>query len=415
MKFFKYTLLLLLFADAWLMHAQLDEVYMAPPDYIRTAICTINDYPYITPIASLDDYIFISFDDLEADQKTYYYRIRHFNENWEASTLLPMEYIDGYDSDYIENESNSQATIRSYTHYELKIPNEKTKITKSGNYLIEILDEDEEPVFNFPLIVYENALSVSVEVKRPVEPGKLYTHQFVRFSLNVGNFPVQNPAGDFTVKVYKNENIFEPKKFSAPTFNLGNRLVYHFPSDALFPGGNEFNYFETRDLRGYNPGLDSMRLYEMYHAYVHPFPAVNYYMERKDINGSYVVDSFRADDKHTESDYIAVHFGLPADLFPQQEKIYVIGRFNNWQTDERARLKLNKNTGMYETVYLLKQGYYDYYYVSKNQDGTINWTGFQPSFSQTENRYTVVVYYHPPGARYTRVIGMGQAVSKPLK
>jgi hypothetical protein len=367
------------------------------------------------PIASLDEYVFVSFDDLEGDQKTYYYRIRRFDENWRPSALLPMEYIDGYETDYIETEENSQATVQSYTRYEFKLPNPNTRITKSGNYLIEILDEDEETVFNFPLIIYEDRVSVSVQVKRPVEPRLMHTHQFVKFWVNVDEFLITNPAADLTVRIFKNENLFEYKQFHQPAFHLGQRLEYHYPHQAVFPGGDEFLHFETRDLRGYNPGVDSLRLYDVYHAYLHPYVPGRLYLERKDIDGSFVIRSFQADDKNTESDYIKVHFRLPAQLMPGNRKIYVVGRFNQWQADKRSELRFNEETGFYETEFFLKQGYYDYYFVGKNANGTLDWTAVYPSFSVTENRYTVVVYYHPPGARYTRVIGMGQAVSKPLK
>ncbi len=415
-KFYKHITLFsfLAFFPAFIP-AQLDRLYLPPPDHIKSAVCSINDYPYINPIASIDEYLFISFDDLEADQKTYYYRIRRFDQNWQASSLLPMEYIDGYDTDYIPNEENSQATLQSYTHYSFKIPNANTRITKSGNYLIEILDEDEEPVFNFPVIIYEKTISVSVQVQRPVEPAKMHSHQFVKFWLNTGDFHISDPSNDLTVKLYKNENLFEHTVFHAPTFHSGNRLEYHFPYLSVFPGGDEFLHFETRDLRGYNPGLDSLRLKDYYHAYITPYLPRRLYVERKDIDGSFVIDSFQAEDDATESDYISVHFRLPPQEVPSGKDIYVVGRFNNWQADNRSRLRFNKETGLYETSFRLKQGYYDYYFVGKNADGSLDWTAVYPSFSETENRYTVVVYYHPPGARYTRVLGIGQAVSKPLK
>jgi len=394
---------------------QLAKVYMPPPDHIGTAVCTVNDYPYKYPIASLREPVFISFDDLEGDQKTYYYRIRRFDENWEPSGILSSEYIDGYDTDYIQGEENSTATLQGYTHYFFKLPNENTRITKSGNYLVEILDEDEEPVFNFPLIIYEETITVSTAVQRANEPSKLGTHQYVHAVLNTGNFPLTDPSTELTVKIFRNENLFESKTFHAPAFNLGNRLDYHYPTEALFPGGDEFLHFETRDLRGYNPGVDSMRLHERYHAYLTPFVPGSFYDEQKDINGSFVVASFQAGEPETESDYIRVHFRLPAAIIPPGKDIYVVGRFNHWQTGEKNRLKPSDDGRFYETVILLKQGYYDYYFVGKHKNGNIDWTAVWPSFSQTENRYTVVVYYHPAGARYTRVIGMGQGISKPLR
>jgi len=395
--------------------AQLQKVYMSPPPHIGTAVCTVNDYPYKYPIAELNEYVFISFDDLEGDQKNYYYRIRRFDQNWNPSPLFPSEYIDGYDSDYIEGEQNSQATIQSYTRYFFRLPNANTRITKSGNYLIEILDEDEEPVFNFPLIIYENRVPVSVAVQRALDPAKLRTHQYVHAILDISSFPIADPSSDLTVQILRNENPFDPVSFHAPAFYAGNKLDYHFPQQALFEGGDEFLHFETRDLRGYNAGTDSLRLRELYHAYLTPWRPVAYYRALKDIDGSFVVASLQGRDAHTESDYVRVHFRLPADVVPPDKPIYVTGRFNHWRPSGIHRLRLTEDGKFYETSLLLKQGYYDYYYVGKNGDGSIDWTAVWPSFAETENRYTVLVYYHPPGARHIRIIGMGQGVSRPLK
>jgi len=394
---------------------QLEKIYVPPPDHIGTAVCTVNDYPYKYPIAAINEPVFISFDDLEGDQKNYYYRIRRFDENWQPSALLPSEYIDGYDTDYIPGEENSQATLQGYTHYYFRLPNENTRITKSGHYLVEILDEDEEPVFNFPLIIYEDQITVSTSVERSPLPAYLTTHQYVRPVLHTGSFPVTDPASDLTVKIYRNENIFESLDLDRPTFNTGTKLDYHYPDKAVFPGGDEFLHFEIRDIRGYNPGLDSLRLEDIYHAYVTPFSPAPYYRAMKDINGSFVIASFQGEDASTESDYVRVHFRLPASLNPDDKDIYVVGRFNNWQTDNKSRLHLSDDGRFYETSVPLKQGYYDYYFVGKNSDGTIDWTAVWPSFFQTENRYTVLVYYHPPGARYTRIIGIGQGLTRQMQ
>ncbi len=394
--------------------AQLDEIYVPPPDYIGTAQCSVNDYPYKYAIAAMDEPLFISFDDLYGDEKTYYYRIRRFDENWHESQLLSQEYIDGFDSAMIDEEENSTATFQSYTHYSFQIPNENTKITKSGNYLIEILDENEEPVFNFPVMIYERAVPVVVQVKMATLPDKIHTHQWVRFKVNIQNFLVSDPFSDFKIAVLKNENLFDAVWFRKPVFNNGSSLDYYYPEKALFPGGSEFYSFETRNLRGYNRGLDSMRLHDFYEAYVTPYYPPVTYNDYKDIDGSFVVDSKQTDDPVLEADYVLVHFRLPGDAVPQGRKVYVTGRFNQWQINEKNLLRYNDETGFYEVTIPLKQGYYDYYYVGRKDDGSVDWTAIIPSFAETENRYTVLVYYRPAGARYTRLVGMGQAVSKPL-
>jgi len=60
---------------------------------------------------------------------------------------------------------------------------------------------------------------------------------------------------------------------------------------------------------------------------------------------------------------------------------------------------------------LLKQGFYNYKYVVVNKDGTVDENAISGNFYQTENNYKVIVYYRDLGARYDRIIGLGEANS----
>ncbi len=411
---FKKKLFFIWFAGMQILQSQLNGLMVYPPEYIGTAMASVNDYPYKHTIARIGQPVFISFDDLEGDEKTYYYRIKRFDENWKPSSLVPSEYIDGFDSDMIQQAENSVATLYSYTHYTFQIPNPQTRIKLSGNYLIEILNEDDETVFNFPVVFYENVLPVSVKVQYPQQVDKLKTHQWVTFTVHTGNAGrIQNAY--LKPVVLKNENLLEARRFELPTFDAGNKLEYRDPERGLFWGGNEFLSFQSRDLRGYNPGVDSIRGKEDYYFYLRPAYYFSQYSDYRDIDGSFIIDTKQGSEPGVEADYVQVVFRLHPDAVKTDEPLYVTGRFNHWHPDERHRLTYNKLTGFYETTLLLKQGHYDYFYVGKNPDGSINWKCVSPGFSQTENRYTVLIYYKEPGGRYTRVLGMGQAVSKPLR
>ena len=63
---------------------------------------------------------------------------------------------------------------------------------------------------------------------------------------------------------------------------------------------------------------------------------------------------------------------------------------------------------------MIKQGFYNYTYVLVNKEGQINNHKIEGSFFQTENDYTVIVYYRKFGDRYDQVIGLGTASSQRL-
>jgi hypothetical protein len=55
---------------------------------------------------------------------------------------------------------------------------------------------------------------------------------------------------------------------------------------------------------------------------------------------------------------------------------------------------------------LLKQGVYNYrYLVTNEKTGEVDITHFEGSYYDTENSYTVLVYYKPLGSRYDRLTG----------
>ena len=49
------------------------------PDNIKTIVFKSNDISAQFPIVSKDEYIYLSFDDLNADEQDYYYKIKHYN------------------------------------------------------------------------------------------------------------------------------------------------------------------------------------------------------------------------------------------------------------------------------------------------------------------------------------------------
>ena len=77
-------------------------------------------------------------------------------------------------------------------------------------------------------------------------------------------------------------------------------------------------------------------------------------------------------------------------------------------------MNFNAKTGTYEASLLFKQGFYNYKYVTLNEDYTIDNTIVSGSFDETENEYTILVYYSKFGSYYDRIIGVGMGSSKNL-
>ena len=64
-----------------------NEFEIVEPNHIKTVILQPTKPDSYVPIMRLGESFILSFDDLEADQKYYYYKIQHFDFNWQPSGI----------------------------------------------------------------------------------------------------------------------------------------------------------------------------------------------------------------------------------------------------------------------------------------------------------------------------------------
>jgi hypothetical protein len=106
-----------------------------------------------------------------------------------------------------------------------------------------------------------------------------------------------------------------------------------------------------------------------------------------------------------EADYRIVHFFLPSEK-PFAEDIYILSEVFNNILDERSKMEYSPQDAGYIKTVPLKEGYYNYLYVSqKNDASSANTALIEGNFYQTENEYRVLVYFHPQGGKYDKLIG----------
>jgi len=66
----------------------------------------------------------------------------------------------------------------------------------------------------------------------------------------------------------------------------------------------------------------------------------------------------------------------------------------------------NYRTKAYQLRMMLKQGYYNYWYVLLNDDNPKpDASYFEGSHYQTENDYMILVYFHSMSSTYDRLVG----------
>ncbi|WP_298884421.1 DUF5103 domain-containing protein [uncultured Polaribacter sp.] len=365
-----------------------------------------NNFSAIVPLGTILE---LSFDDLDADSKEYQYKIEHMTHDWKSSRLSSSQYIDGFDQNTIIDVTNSFNTFQNYTHYSVKIPNINTVITKSGNYLLSVLNYDEEVIFTKRFVLYENATTIGVSVERSRNTKTLNTQQTVQFSVNHPNLTINNPNQEINVVLLKNNNWNEKIVNLQPTFFKQNQLLYTYTNKTNFWGGNEYLNFDNKIIR--NNSLNVVRVVkkDIFHHYLYPFK-YNPFREYKynpDINGQFVIRTLEAEDSKTEADYAMMHFSILANEPFIDKKVYIYGAFNDFEITDENEMIYNADEKTYLGSILLKQGFYNYTFVTTDTNNTVNIKDINGSFYQTENEYTVIVYYKPFGSFYERVIGVG--------
>ena len=262
-------------------------------------------------------------------------------------------------------------------------------------------------------MVYEDLVNVGVNIKRSRNVKYINEAQTVDFKIVTNNINFNNPSQTIKTLVIQNNNLHNTISDLKPTYTLGNELIYRYTNEANFWAGNEYYFFENKDVRAANVGVQFTDLRDIYHTflYTNRERATLPYTYNPDINGNFLVTALDADNVSIEADYTMVHFSLQHPELTDGSNIYVYGNFNNYALEETNKLTFDQVSGLYKTAFELKQGFYNYKYVVVDAKGNIDEGLIGGDFWQTENNYKVLVYYRDLGARYDKLIGFGEASS----
>ncbi|WP_034061312.1 type IX secretion system plug protein [Lacinutrix jangbogonensis] len=392
--------------------AQVEEIN--PNEEIKTITFKGDTPESQLPILKLGEPLVLEFDVLNGNEDDYYYEISHYNYDWTPSVLMQSEYLQGFNEQRIRRWDNSINTYQIYSHFTLSIPNEQTRaITKSGNYLITIYNEDDDIEFTRKFMIYEDIANVGVAIKRSREVLDIKEKHSVDIAISSSVLRFNNPLETVRTVIIQNNNLNTAIKNVKPQYILGNQLQYRYVKETSFYAGNEYKYFENKNLRGANIGVQFIELKDLYNSYLYKdVSRVNRaYTYNPDINGNFLITALDTDNPTIGADYAQVHFTLELNKLSNGQTLHVYGNFNNYAVEESTQLTYYKDEGTYEGKLLLKQGFYSYKYIVKNKDGSINENAISGNFYQTENSYKVLVYYTDLGARYDRIIGLGEGNS----
>ncbi len=389
-----------------------DQVYSPT---INTVQLFKRGFELAPPIIELGtaDQLVLRFDDLQPNNENFSYTVVHCDALWQPSDLLAGQYLTGALNDYIPAGRLSFNTLQPFIHYEIMLPNDMMQISRSGNYIVKVYraDDPDDLVLTRRFMVFEQRTQIDAQIvaSRNVDMRDI-AHQ-VDLVVRHPALPVQDPFSEIHVSVLQNMRWEDLRSGLKPRFVRGSELIYDHPEQALFLAGNEYRNFDLKDLRFLTQRVQKIVPgpgQGVYEAYILPEEKrnISIYLDRQDINGKFFIRNDIVDGDPLGADYVMVHFKLPMDE-PLIDEIFVYGGFSDFQCRKENRMTWSPQEKGYLASILLKQGLYDFAYVTLPRGATSADIGaIEGSHFQTENDYIVLVYFTDHRQRADRLVGV---------
>ncbi len=348
----------------------------------------------------------IDFDLLEEDPHPLQYEIIHCDMNWNKSDLMVMEYLNGFDINYIDDVLLSHGTQEQYVHYHFKLPNENIQFLKSGNYSLNIFHENENtnPLVRLRFYVSEETAKASLNITRTANIDQRNYMQAVELQCNYNYNSIDDPFQNLIINIQQNHQEFDELWLFEPNFVRDDKITFLMNEDRVFNGGNEFRFFDMSNLTTGGQNTSSVFLDENgYQVKLRPEIKRTYrqYLEYKDFNGKFVIQSHQSDLVNTQAEYASVLFELPMKKI--KGDIYLFGQFTNWGVHDEFLMKYDSTAQKYYNKVNLKQGYYNYIFVNKTGE-KIDARKMEGSHFDANNEYIIKVYYRDPLGLYDRLL-----------
>lgn len=384
-------------------------------DSFHTLRISVNDNYMAPPVLMMDsgDELTISFDEITESNSYLRYSLMHCNANWTQSSLVESEFLDGFNFGNVDDYEYSQLAATHYVNYRITLPNDRFRFKVSGNYLLRVYrdDDPDTTLLQARFMVSESTATVTADVLGVTDIDYNDAHQQVSVAVDATNAKVEDVFNDMMVYVSQNGRLDNEVMVRQPLRVSGKTAYYEHLRPLIFPAGNEYRRMETVSTTYPGMNVESVDYYDpYYHATLttdYPRSADKYIYDQTQ-SGRFFVREYNSSNSDTEADYVVTHFTLDAPELPGKY-IFLDGDFTSRRFDPQSLMTYNRATGRYEKTLLLKQGAYNYQYLTVDagsNDSAASTSVIEGDFYQTRNEYLVKVYTRRRGERYDRLIGV---------
>ncbi len=375
------------------------------------------------PIIQLNsgDQLELHFDDLVPYPKNYFYTYELCNADWTPANVSVFDYLKGFNQMRISQYRVASIAAMKYVHYQVQLPERNAVPILSGNYLLKVFRDGDTSKLAFTkrLMVIEKQVNIGAQIQVPYDNQLARTHQKLQFSLDVKALNLLSPQ-QIKVVALQNNRWDDAIINKQPVFIKENLLEYNGEIDYLFQAGKEFRWADLQSFRFESDRIAKVdRTEEPNTVYLKPDVARNNfaYINFADRNGYTEINSSESVNPWWQGDYAWVHFSFvpPGKQAIPGKSIHLIGEVTGNQISDSSLMQFSTLEGAYIKNLLLKQGYYSYAYVTKdkkdpNEPSDVSLT--EGNYWETENAYTVLVYYRSLSGRHDELVGMATINSR---
>ncbi len=357
----------------------------------------------------------LHFDDLQNSPKNYFYTFILCNADWSRTNLSQMDYVKGFTQNRINQYRASSATFTRYFHYMAMLPDKNCMPSRSGNYLLLVFQNGDtsKVIFSRRFLVIDEKATVAAEARQPFNQNFFKSHQKIVTKVDIRALDVYNPAQQLKVVVMQNHRWDMVQEGANPTFIRGKIYEYSAEDKFVFESGKEWRWLDLRSLRLQSDRVASVNYNpSSYDVFVRPDTVRSSmrYLYYNDLNGRYFIENMENVNPWWQSDYANVHFTfLPDDPgMYKNQRIYLYGEMTNFELKKDFAMEWNDNLQVFEKSLLLKNGYYNYIYVTQSINNPRELPRVmltEGSNWEAENQYSVMVYYRAFGGRADELVG----------
>lgn len=378
---------------------------------------------YSQPILRLNsgEQLELHFDDLVATPKNYFYTYELCNADWTPANVTVFDYLKGFNQMRISQYRIASIAAMKYVHYQVLLPERNATPIMSGNYILKVFRDGDTSKLAFTkrLMVVDKQVSIGAQVQVPYDNQLARTHQKLQFSVETKELNLLSPQQVKVVAV-QNNRWDDAIVNRQPVFIKGNLLEYNGEIDYLFPAGKEYRWADLMSFRFESDRIARVeRTQEPNTVYIKPdvvrsnFAYINF----ADRNGYTEINASESINPWWQGDYAWVHFSFvpPAKQAFPGKSVYMIGEITGNQISDSSLMHFSTLEGAYTKDLLLKQGYYSYTYGLKDnreQGLAADVTIPEGNYWETENEYTIFVYYRSLSGRHDELVGIATINSR---